>query len=96
MGRKRQRNKIELEKAKEIEMPTTKIERNYLQEMTLSDARLWFRYRCRIIEYIKEIDHLSGEIWNAECRHCTTGDSEKCTFFSTYRDGLDLTTRIHK
>ena len=37
-----------------------------------------------------------------ECRHCTTGDSEtqdhleKCTFFSKHRDGLDLTTRMHK
>ena len=42
-----------LEKVKEIEMPTTQIERNYLQDMTPADARLWFRYRCQIIENIK-------------------------------------------
>ena len=43
----------ELKKVKEIEMPNTKRERNYLQDMTLANARLWFRYRCQIIENIK-------------------------------------------
>ena len=31
----------------------TKRERNYLREMTLSNARLWFRYRCQIVDHIK-------------------------------------------
>ena len=35
--------KKKLKKVKDIEMPTEKIERNYLQDMTLADARLWFR-----------------------------------------------------
>ena len=77
----------ELEKIKEIEMPTIKIEINYLQDMTLSDARLWFRYRCQIIENIK--GNISSQ-WrkNMECRHCTTGDHktqdhlEKCIYSS--------------
>ena len=42
-------------------MPITKIPRNYLQDMTLADARLWFRYRCQIIDNIKEIDRPNGK-----------------------------------
>ena len=34
-------------------MPTTKRGRNYLKEMTLTNARLWFRYGCKIIDHIK-------------------------------------------
>ena len=44
-----------LTKVKYIEMPNTKRERNYLKDMTLADARLWFRYRCQIIDNIKGI-----------------------------------------
>ena len=42
-----------LKKVKYIEMPDTNTERNYLKDMTLADARLWFRYRCQIIDNIK-------------------------------------------
>ena len=41
-----------LKEVKYIEMPNTKRERNYLKDMTLADARLWFRYRCQIIDNI--------------------------------------------
>ena len=90
-----------MEKVMEKEMPTTKIERNDLQDLTLAVARSLFRYRCQIIENIK--GNRSSQ-WrnNMECKHCTTGDNEtqdhleKCTFFSKHRDGLDLTTRMHK
>ena len=82
-------------------MPITKIERNYLQAMTLADARLWFRYRCQIIENIKG-NRLSQWENRMDCRHCTSGENEtqehleKCTFFSKYRECLDLTIREHK
>ena len=63
-----------LKKVKEIEMPITKIERNYLQDMTLADARLWFRYRCQIIENIK--GNRSSQWRNKMgCRHCTSAEN---------------------
>ena len=34
----------ELSKVKDIKIRTTKIERNYLKELTLTNARFWFRY----------------------------------------------------
>ena len=40
-------------KVKDIKMQTTKRERNYLKDMTLTNARLCFRYRCEIIDHIK-------------------------------------------
>ena len=42
----------ELSKVKDIKMPTTKRERNYL-----TNARLWFRYRCKKIDHIKATNH---------------------------------------
>ena len=42
-----------LKKVKYIDMHKTKRERNYLREMTLTNARLWFRYQCQIIDHIK-------------------------------------------
>ena len=86
---------------KEIEMSITKIERNYLQDMTLADARLWFRYRCQIIENIK--GNRSSQ-WRNKMgrRHCTSGEYEtqdhleKWTFSNKYREGLDLAIRDHK
>ena len=82
-------------------MPKTKHERNYLKDMTLADARLWFRYRCQIIDNIK--GNRSSQWRNdMECRHCTSGEHEtqdhleRCSFFKTKREGLDLTIRIHK
>ena len=48
-------------KDKYIKMPNTKRERNYLKDMTLADARLWFRYRCQII------DNRKGDMtWHAD------------------------------
>ena len=69
--------------------------------MTLSNARLWFRFRCQIIENIK--GNRSSQ-WrdNIECRHCTTGEHEspdhleRCIFFRKHREGLTLTIRMHK
>ena len=40
----------ELSKVKDIHMPTTKRDRNYLKEMTLTNASL---YQCKIIDYLK-------------------------------------------
>ena len=69
--------------------------------MTLADARLWFRYRCQIIDNIK--GNRSSQWRNdMECRHCTSGEHEtqdhleRCSFFKTKREGLDLTIRMHK
>ena len=62
-----------LKKVQEIEMPITKNERNHLQDMTL--ARLWFRYRCQIIENIK--GNRSSQWENRmHCRHCTSGEND--------------------
>ena len=56
-------------------MPNTKLEWNYLKDMTLADARLWFRYRCQIIDNIK--GNRSSQWRNdMECRHCTSGEHE--------------------
>ena len=65
----------DLKKVKETEMPNTKRERNYLKDMTLADARLWFRYRCQIIDNIK--GNRSSQ-WRNDmaCRHCTSGGNE--------------------
>ena len=65
----------ELKKVKEIEMPNTKRERNYLKDMTLADARLWFRCRCQIIDNIKGN---SSSQWKHDmaCRLCTSGENE--------------------
>ena len=64
--------------------------------MTLANARLWFRYRCQII------DHINGNkssIWKLDmaCRLCTSGENvaqdhlERCSFTN-----LDLTVRKDK
>ena len=42
-----------LDKVRNTEMPSKKYQRNYLADMTLADARLWFRYRCKILDNIK-------------------------------------------
>ena len=61
----------ELSKVKDLKMPTTKRERNYLKDMTLTNARLWFRYRCKIIDHIK--GNKSSMYKNKmQCRLCTT------------------------
>ena len=42
-----------LGKVKDLQIPTAKRERNYLKRMNLQDARVWFRYRCKITAHIK-------------------------------------------
>ena len=88
-------------KVKHVEMPPKKIERNYLADLTLLDARLWFRYRCQILDNIK--GNRSSQWENRmHCRHCTTGlretqdHLEVCTFFRKYRETLDMTRGDHK
>ena len=36
-----------LSKVKDLKMPTTKRERNYLNEMNLTNPHIWLRYRCK-------------------------------------------------
>ena len=48
--------------------------------------------------------HKRSSQWrnDMECRHCTSGEHEtqdhleRCSFFKTKREGLDLTIRMHK
>ena len=82
-------------------MPNKQIEPNYLADLTLSDARIWFRNRSQILDNIK--GNRSSQWENRmHCRHCTTGlretqdHLEECTFFRKYRDTLDLTKGEHK
>ena len=90
-----------LKKVKYIDMPTTKRERNYLRVMTLTNVRLWFRYRCQIITYIKG-NKSSMYRNNMACRLCTSGEDEtqehleRCNFTKDMRKNLDLNIREHK
>ena len=81
------------EKVRDIIMPQKKVERNYLANQTLADARIWFRYRSQIIDNIKG-NRSSNWTGRMQCRHCTTGAREtqqkECTFFRKYRETLDL------
>ena len=76
-------------------MPTTKRARNYLREMTLTNARLWFRYRCKIIDHIKG-NKSSVYKNNMACGMCTSGENEthehleKSNFTKDMRKNLDL------
>ena len=36
-----------------LKMPPMKRERNYLKRLNMQDARVWFRYRCKITTNIK-------------------------------------------
>ena len=70
-------------------------------EMTLADARLWFRYRCQIIDNIKGN---KSSIWKHDmaCRLCTSGENktqdyfERCSSTKDMRKNLDLTVRKEK
>ena len=76
-------------------MPTKKYERNYLAKQTTANARIWFRYRSKIISDIKG-NQSSQWTGRMQCRHCNTGSDEtqehieKCTGFSKERGKLDL------
>ena len=63
--------KDELEKVRDIPMPQKKIERNYLAKQTIANARIWFRYRAKIIDNIKGN---KSSLWTGrmQCRHCNT------------------------
>ena len=69
--------------------------------MTLTNARLWFRYRCKIIDHIKG-NKSSVYTNNMACRLCTSGENEtqehleKCNFTKDMRKNLDLNIREDK
>ena len=83
-----------LKKVKYIELPNTKKERNYLKDMTLADARLWFKYRCQIIDNLKGN---GSSQWknNMARRLCTSGENEtqeqleRCSFMKAGEDFLN-------
>merc|ERR1712086_498832 len=87
--------KDKLSKVKDIPMPTKKYERNYLAKQTTANARIWFRYRSKIISDVKgnQSSQWTGQM---QCRHCNLGCDEtqehieKCTGFSEERGKLDL------
>ena len=78
-----------------IPIPTTEKERNYLKRMNLPDARTHFRVRCKITNNIK--GNRSSQFRNdMTCRYCPSGENEtqehmiECEFTSDIRRGLDL------
>ena len=87
--------KDKLEKVKNIPMPQKKIERNYLAKQTIANARIWFRYRTKIIDNIKGN---KSSLWTGrmQCRHCNTGEAEtqehieECAYFAKERSTLNL------
>ena len=88
-----------LSKVKDLKMPTTKRERNYLKGMNLMNARVWFRYRCKTTAHIKG-NKSSMYRDNMQCRVCkgksmsgkdeTQEHSEKCDFTKEMRKYLNL------
>ena len=82
-------------KVRDLPMPTKKYERNYLANLTTANARIWFRYRSKIISDIKgnQSKQWTGRM---QCRHCNTGSDEtqdhieKCTGFTKEREKLEL------
>ena len=64
------------EKVRNVAMPQKKIKRSYLAHQTIANARIWFRYRAKIIDDIKGN---RSSLWTGRmhCRHCTTGESVK-------------------
>ena len=76
-------------------MPTKKIERNYLAKLTTANARIWFRYRTKIIDDIKGN---KSSLWTGrmQCRHFNTGEPEtqehieECSHFAKERATLNL------
>ena len=75
--------------------------RNYLAKQTIANARIWFRYRAKIIDNIKGN---RSSLWTGrmQCRHCTTGEIEtqehieECTYFETYKGTLNLSKEEDK
>ena len=69
--------------------------------MTLANARLWFRYRWKIIDHIKGNKSLKYKN-NMACRLCTSGENEtqeyleKFEFTKDRRKNLDLEIRDDK
>ena len=69
--------------------------------MKLTNARLCFRYKCKIIDHIKG-NKSSLYKNNMHCRLCTTGENETqeqleiCEFTKEMRKNLDLGKRDAK
>ena len=83
------------EKVRNIPIPTTEKERNYLKRMNLPDARTYFRVRCKITNNIK--GNRSSQFRNdMTCRYCPSGEIEtqehmtECEFTSDIRSRLNL------
>ena len=83
------------EKVRNIPIPTTEKERNYLKRMNLPDARTYFRVRCKITNNIK--GNRSSQFRNdMTCRYCPSGEIEtqehmtECAFTSDIRSRLNL------
>ena len=60
------------DKVRHLEIPATKRQRNYLTRMNLQDARVWFRFRCKLTALIKG-NKSSMYKNNMECRYCKSG-----------------------
>ena len=83
-----------LSKVEDLKMPSTKREQNYLKGMNLMNARIWFRYRCKITAHIKG-NKSSMYKDNMQCRLCKSGETkhkntEKCEFTKEIRKNLNL------
>ena len=69
--------------------------------MTLTNARLWFRYRYQIIDHIK-VNKSSIYRNNMACRLYTSGEDEtqeyleRCNLTKEMRENLDLNIREDK
>ena len=75
LGRKWKRNKSRPKQAKKGKRnANNKNWKNDLQDMTLADARLWFRYRCQNMDNIKGTDHPNGK---TECTADTAGKHDQ-------------------
>ena len=83
-----------LSKVKDLKMPTAKRERNYLKRIYMMNARVWFRYRCKITAHIKG-NKSSMYKDNIRCRLCNSGENEtqehmeNCDFTKEMRANLN-------
>ena len=88
-----------LKKVNYKDIPTKK-KKNYLREIKLTNARLWLRYRCQIINRIKG-NKSSMYRNNMACRLCKSGKNgtqehlERCNFSKDMKN-LDLNMREDK
>ena len=57
------------DEVKHLPIPKFKKVRNYLQRMNLPDARVWFRFRCKITSHVK--GNMSVNLNNKMLQMCT-------------------------